>query len=530
MSDRTGKDGTAEDGTADSSASAAAADAEPADPDDVELFTHRAPPASTATATTEPADAPARTRADPVGPAAAIGNWFQCRMAMVRPETVLWVALGVTALTIFGSYLMKRPCLGPSYNEFGNSANFSLRYQKLCYSDIQQLWTGRGIREHTFPYLTGHYLPGERGGQLVGGAIEYPVVTGVFMWLAGLAASTDSEYLRISMLLLLPFGLLTAGLLARLAGWRVLIFAAAPALVLYGLYNWDFLATACVAGAVLAWARQRPGLAAGLLGLGTAIKIYPGFFVLPLLLERLAARDYRGATRVTAAAGGTWLAVNLPILLKNPGGWWATYEFQANREADLTTNSIWYWGLPKITTSQLNHLTPVLIGLAWLVALIIGWWRSREPAGYPWIAVSAAMLCAFLLFNKVHSPQYTLWVLPFFVLLRVRWGWWVAYLAADLTLYIGLFRWYYDITLGGDQGVAKQAAIVGVWGKAVLLGLLYVLFLCSQLAFSPDSSTAESESESGGPADHEYTTSGASSSTPPAGSSAPAARTTSSSG
>jgi hypothetical protein len=445
------------------------------------------------------------------------------------------VAVGVTALAVLGSYLLKRPCLGPSFNEFGNSANFSARYQKVCYSDIQQLWTGRGIREHTFPYLFGRYVPGERGGQLVGGAVEYPVVTGVFMWLAGLGAGTDADYLRSSAVLLLPFGLLTAGLLARLAGWRALIWAAAPALVLYGLYNWDFLATACVAGAVLAWSRRHPAVAAGLLGLGAAIKIYPGFLALPLLVERLAARDRRGALQVLAASAGTWLAVNLPILLASPRGWWATYEFQANREADLTTNSIWYWGLPHLTTSQLNRITPVLIGLAWLVALAAGWWRARGSAGYPWVGVSAAMLCAFLLFNKVHSPQYTLWLLPFFVLLRLRWGWWVAYLALDLTLYLGLFRWYYDITQGGDQGIAKQAAIVGVWGKAVMLGLLYVVFLRSQLAFEPESESAADPTPSdvdnrAADPDQAYDASGAPSSTPPAGSSTPAERTTSRSG
>jgi uncharacterized membrane protein len=477
----------------------------------------------------------------------------------LRPEAVVVAAVGLTALAMLGSYLLKRPCLGPTFDAFGSSANYSARYQKLCYSDIQQLWTGRGIREHTFPYLAGRYLPGENGGQLVGGAVEYPVVTGVFMWLAGLGAHTDAGYVRISAVLLLPFGLLTAGLLARLAGRRALIWAAAPALVLYGLYNWDFLATACVAAAVLAWSRRRPAAAGALLGLGAAVKIYPGFLALPLLVERLAARDARGALRVTAATAGSWLAVNLPILVANPHGWWATYEFQANRQADLTTNSIWYWGLPGLTTTELNHLTPVLIGLAWLVALAAGWWRARPrpswaatpaptpapvPAGYPWLGVGAAMLCAFLLFNKVHSPQYTLWLLPFFVLLRVRWGWWVAYLALDVTLYTGLYRWYYDITQGGDQGVAKQAAIVGVWGKAVMLGLLYVVFLSSRLAFQPEPApsgpapadpaggpAAPSESDGRPPgADQASEPSGAPSSTPPAGSSAPDDRTTSRSG
>ena len=103
----------------------------------------------------------------------------------------------------------------------------------------------------------------------------------------------------------------------------------------------------------------------------------------------------------------------------------------------------------------------------------------QRTGRYPWLQVSAALLASFLLFNKVYSPQYVLWLLPFFVLLRIRWGWWVSYLAVDLLLYVGLFRWYYDITRGGDFGVAKQAAVLGVWGKAVLLALLYVVFLRS---------------------------------------------------
>ena len=452
-----------------------------------------------------------------------------------HPDLLVAASLASTALLVLASYLLKRPCSGPPYDQFGVSANFSLRYQKLCYSDIQQLWVGRGVREHTFPYLSGRFLPGPRGGQLVGGAVEYPVVTGVFMWLVGLTASTDGDYLRVSALLLLPFGLLTTWLLARVAGWRVLIWAAAPALVLYGVHNWDFLATACVAGAVLAWhggpgpgARRRTTLAAALLGLGAAIKIYPGFLALPLLLERLAARDTRGAAKVAGATGGVWLAVNAPILLANPEGWWATYVFQANREADLTTNSIWYWGLPHLTTARLNSLTPVLIGLTWVAAIAAGWVRAARDTdrGYPWLQVSAAMICGFLLFNKVHSPQYVLWVLPFFVLLRVRWGWWVAYFALDLLLYVGLFRWYFDITQGGDFGVAKQAAIVGVWGKAAMLALLYVVFLRSPLASEPASAQASTPSTPATP----QAPSGAATSTPPAGSSAPDERTTSRSG
>ena len=96
------------------------------------------------------------------------------------------------------------------------------------------------------------------------------------------------------------------------------------------------------------------------------------------------------------------------------------------------------------------------------------------------IGVSGAMLCGFLLLHKVHSPQYTLWLLPFFVLLAVPWRWIVAYLTVDLVMGIGIFRWYYTLKVGGigiDEGLAAQAVAVGVWGRAALLVVLFVVFL-----------------------------------------------------
>ncbi|HVD27336.1 MAG TPA: hypothetical protein VNC79_02395, partial [Mycobacteriales bacterium] len=134
-----------------------------------------------------------------------------------RPDVVLLAVLATTGLGILLGYLAKTPCTGPPYDVWGISAHFAERkYSDLCYSDVQQLWVGRGVREHLFPYLQGRLLPGDPPpGQLVDGAVEYPVVTGVFMWFAGLGAADDGGYLRTTALLLAPFGLLTAGLLVR---------------------------------------------------------------------------------------------------------------------------------------------------------------------------------------------------------------------------------------------------------------------------------------------------------------------------
>ena len=80
-----------------------------------------------------------------------------------------------------------------------------------------------------------------------------------------------------------------------------------------------------------------------------------------------------------------------------------------------------------------------------LLAVAVGWLRYGADRVYPWLPVCAAMLAAYLLFNKVHSPQFVLWLLPFFVLLRIRAGWILAYFVADAAIGIGFFRWQYLI-------------------------------------------------------------------------------------
>ena len=61
------------------------------------------------------------------------------------------------------------------------------------------------------------------------------------------------------------------------------------------------------------------------------------------------------------------------------------------------------------------------------------------------------MLAGFMLFHKVHSPQYTLWILPFFVLLQIRWPVIVAYLIADFVLDVTIFRLFGIYTSGSDM-------------------------------------------------------------------------------
>lgn len=415
-------------------------------------------------------------------------------------RAVAALAILLCGFTLVLGLLNKHRCTGPDFDEHGRSTpGYAERnYELACYSDIQFLWLGRDVDQHVFPYVHGDITP---EGQLVGGAVEYPVLTGVLIWAGAAFADNDAEFLVQSALLMAPFGLLTAWLLGGLARWRALLWALGPPVVLYAFHNWDLpvVAASVAAFAVLYRGRgslgRRSGWAAVLLGVGTALKLYPALFVVPLMLYVVVEHRRRGQSgtaalraglRVPLLSGAVVAAANLPFLIAGFDGWWASIDFQGQRKADATTNSIWYWGVRHLFDSDLTFqqftdvTSPVAVLAAVVVACGVGWDRAVREGRYPLLPVCAAVLCAFLLLHKVHSPQYTLWLLPMFVLLRIRWGWIAAYLLADVALGVGVFRWYGDAGRGIADGFAPQAVVIGVWGQAALLAGLFVAFLASR--------------------------------------------------
>lgn len=398
-------------------------------------------------------------------------------------DRALLVAIGVCAVMLIGGYLLKAQCLAPEAFPSGH------QYSRLCYNDIQPLFGIRSVSEGAFPYINGEYT---EDAQLIGGAVEYPVLTGLFLWLAGLFANEQNSYFQVSALLLAPFGLLTAYLLARMTGWRALMWAASPALVYYSFHNWDLLVVAAVVAGMWFWYRGKPLWAAALFGVGAALKLYPILFVIPLALERWVAGKRPQAVNVVAAGSGALLALNLPFMVINFSGWWATYAFHKDRTANY--DSIWTLAQTRWTTvtqlqmPTLNQTVAVLTLLTFGAALLYGFKRARTEGIYPFLPVAGAMLVAFLLWNKVHSPQYTLWLLPFFVLLSVHWLWWLGYAVVDTVAYVSIFKWFFDIVYEGEVMAtpAKNAMIFAVWARAVLLLVLLVVFLRARNAVEPE--------------------------------------------
>src|SRR5690606_34530942 len=217
--------------------------------------------------------------------------------------------------------------------------------------------------------------------------------------------------------------------------------------------------------------------------------------------------DVRGALLTGAAALVTVVAVNLPFALAGYEGWRASITFQQLRQADITTNSIWYWGLrplfgPDAVSEQnfqqvVSGASPALILVSFALAMWLGWRRFGTTGVFPWVGVSGAMLCGFLLFHKVHSPQYTLWLIPFLVVLAVPWpvGW--SYLVADIAIGVGVFRYFYAMGTGHSVELMEAVVRLGVWGRARLLVFLFVVFGKVPLR-KPRDRAAPAESPAGG--------------------------------
>ena len=134
----------------------------------------------------------------------------------------------------------------------------------VCHSDIRALYDLRGMDRDLFPYLHGELIvsiqdgpPSHSGLRPVDGANEYPVLTGLLMWLPALVSYSRDTYLLASMILLAPLGLATAWLLGRMTGLRALLFSASPILLLYAFHNWDLAVVAASVAGFWSWWRGR---------------------------------------------------------------------------------------------------------------------------------------------------------------------------------------------------------------------------------------------------------------------------------
>lgn len=336
------------------------------------------------------------------------------------------------------------------------------------YSDIRILFVLRHLGDHVFPYVHGSYVTSGTGSVfLTRGEVEYPVLTGVFMWLVALPIHSQDAYFILSALALAPFGIVGAWLLAKMSGPRAFPFAAAPAVALYGFINWDLISVCLAVAGVYMWWRQRQYVAAAAFAVGGCVKLWPALLLVPLVADLVAGGQWRKGLRAGFIGVGIGVGVNLPFAIVNLRGWYAPFAYQSALGLDWREGmSLWDWygrGLRPELAETLASVA-MLGGLGVLTAL--GWTRYRREGVFPFLQVCAATTVLYILTAKDNSAQYVLWVLPFFAMLRLRPALWVLWSAVGVAWYV---RFVFVL---GPAGFALVTMLEVVAGSLLLVSAM----------------------------------------------------------
>ena len=432
----------------------------------------------------------------PLGVHAAIGrHWFW---------TPLRVALLIAVIGLTIGWFGKAACVQQFYNEDSKQLELDWRsnrpFTAMCYSDIIPLYSAEQLDKGGFPYQTSWFDDEGKSTQHQRW-MEYPVLTGLFQWVN---AKLTEGWLKIADAGWLPTGLAVTVFFdisafwlalawlvtiwavsrtARRRPWDAALIAASPLVLVHAFTNFDTLATACAATALLAWARKKPVLAGVLLGIGGAAKLYPLFLLGALLVLCLRAGRLRAWWVTAIAALAAWGAVNLPIALLYPRGWWEFFHRNSLRGADPDSlynvvNQFAGWsGLD----GQLGfNETPV-----WLNAVSAALFLAC-CAGITFIALHAPtrprvaqlgflVVAAFLVTNKVWSPQYSLWLVPLAILALPRWRLLLGWMTLDALVWAPRMMFY----LGDD----KKGLPIDWFLSFVVLRDLAVLGLCAVIVY-----------------------------------------------
>jgi len=436
----------------------------------------------------------------PVGRHALIGR--------TRFFTPLRVMLVIAVVFLALGYSSKAACLvstgtGTADQKVANWQN-QRAYYEMCYSDTVPLYTAELLNLGKFPYKSSWIEKDSEGrpqkqfdGNVAVRYMEYPVIVGTYQYLS---MSLAKSYSALSKLVPIPsiaevvmfFNISALGLAlawfatvwatSRLAGrriWDAALVAGSPIVIFQIFTNFDALATAFATGAVLAWARRRPVLAGALIGLGVAAKLYPILLLIPLALLGLRTGRLREVGKTVVAAIVAWLVVNLPVMVMFPRGWSEFFRLNTRRGDDMDSiynvfksftgwrgfdPDLGFWEPPTVT----NAVSAVLFVSCCIAIGYITLTAKQRPRV---AQVAFLVVAAFLLTNKVWSPQFSLWLVPLAVLALPHRRILLAWMTIDALVWIPRMLYLYG---GANKGLPEQPFTV-----MVLLRDLAVIGLCA---------------------------------------------------
>ena len=339
-----------------------------------------------------------------------------------RQAHLLAMLLIAGSVTLIGA-APKATCANETFARTGSTSSLL-----PCYSDLSVLYGTEQLDTGRIPYLD-PCVASDRPCD------EYPVLTMLTMWAAARTGGLVAGYAGFfwaNVLVALAAALLCIWALERM-GARTILFAAAPALALYATLNWDLVAVACATIATLLLLQGGSTGPGAWLGVGAAAKLYPALLTIPFGLQRWRDRSPRDGIRLVASAFIVWLAIDIAFMVAAPTAWSEVFRFNRDRGADF--ESLWTAACEAhlcFSSGALNVLVPVIT----VAAVTVVWRRVKRnhPDTPDWM-LGFPIIVVVVLTGKFWSPQYALWLLPWFAMSRVPTTTWASYQASEVIEY-----------------------------------------------------------------------------------------------
>lgn len=195
----------------------------------------------------------------------------------------------------------------------------------------------------------------------------------------------------------------------------LILWIFAPSFLFYGLLNVDFLPIVTIIVSYYCFNRNHKLSAILWLSLGTAIKVFP-IFLLPVYL---LSAEKSERIKLTFAFIVGWLILNIPFMISDWGAWSFPYIWQIQSNfARSSEDGSWTWLIFQLFDhfgigGWSGKVSLLLFALTYLVIL-------RKYWGLPLARKLMVVIILFLLTDRVYSPQYNLYLLPFLVLVDYK--------------------------------------------------------------------------------------------------------------